>query len=164
MAAPSSSAYSLRNHNNRISPYELDIEPSVSSVQSRQAKYNPGVNEILSTYENQGIILHGKNDREKELSLCEAGIVSACRSSIEAAQSESDSLAVTGRPFGETLTLALDLNIPNSEFSEEDELRSNQLFPSAEFLMIVCVIVCIITIARRCMSDLPPGRAKDTSH
>jgi hypothetical protein len=117
--------------------------------------------EILSKDENQDIILHGKDDREMELSLCEAGIVSACRSSIEAAQSESDSLAMSGRPFGETLALALDANFPKSRFPEEDGLNSSQLFPSVKFLISACVIVCIITIARRCMYSLASGRAKD---
>lgn len=149
IAAPLSSTHSQPNYYGQISSRGVDSESSVSSAQSRQANYDLEVNKKLPTYEHQGIILHGKDDREKELSLCEAGIVSACRSSIEPGKAESEYLGATGKILKEM-----------SALPEEDNFNNAPLFPSAKFLMISCAIVCVITIARRCIPHVPSDRSK----
>ncbi|KAJ5119745.1 hypothetical protein N7448_010414 [Penicillium atrosanguineum] len=148
IAAPLSSANSQPSVHGQLSSQGIDTESPFSSAQSRQAKYNPELNERLPTLGQQGIALHGKDDREKELSLCEAGIVPACRSSIEAAQAESQLLAATEKIYEETSTLP-----------DDNDFNRARLFPSAEFLMISCAIVCVITIARRCIPQVPSDRS-----
>ena len=152
IAAPLSSAQSQPEYHGQILSHGVDTESPIPSVQSRQANHDLEVNKKLPNYEHQGIILHGKDDREKEVSLCEAGIVSACRSSIVAAQAEYGSLGATGKIHEET-----------SALPEEDDFNNASLFPSAEFLMISCAIVCFITIARRCIPQVPSGRSKSES-
>ena len=97
IAAPLSSANSQPSFHGQISSQEADTEAILSSAPSRQANYNPKANERLPTHEHPEITLHGKDDREQEISLCEAGIVSACRSSVEAARADSKLLAATGK-------------------------------------------------------------------
>jgi hypothetical protein len=161
IAAPSNSANTRRNSHNQISSDEIDAETSLSSAQTRQANHHPEANGESPTYDQYpGIILHGKDDREKELSLCEAGIVSACRSSIEAAQSDSDPFAATEKVHGDTSPLTLASNTPILG-SPDDETASIRLFPSVGFLVVSCAVFCVITVVRRCMSDIPLVQGKE---
>lgn len=162
IAAPSNSANTRRNHHNQISSDEIDAETSLSSAQSRQANHHPEANGGSPTYDQYpGIILHGKDDREKELSLCEAGIVSACRSSIEAAQSYSDPFAASEKVHGDTSPLTVALNTPILGSPEEDETTNIRLLPSAGFLLVSCAVFCAITVARRYMPNIPFAQGKE---
>jgi hypothetical protein len=162
IAAPSNSANTRRNSHNQISFDEIDAETSLSSAQTRQANHHPEANAGSPTYDQYpGIILHGKDDREKELSLCEAGIVSACRSIIEAVQSDSDPFAATEKVHGDTTPLTVAPNTPILGSPEENETINIRLFPSVGFLVVSCAVFCVITVARRCMSDIPFAQGKE---
>ncbi|KAJ6111773.1 hypothetical protein N7523_007834 [Penicillium sp. IBT 18751x] len=131
IAAPASSIHPQPSHNSQTSSRGVDTEKtSLLSARARQAN-DLEEHGKSPTDEHQGFIVHGKDDREKEISLCEAGIVSACRSSIEAAQAESKMLHTT------------------EKVHDENSFNNAPLFPSAKFLIISCAVVCVITIARR---------------
>ena len=163
-AVPSHSAYTQRNYRERIPTDGVEAGSSLIPAQSRQANHDLEANARLRAYDQQpGIMLHGKDDREREISLCEAGIVSACRSSIEAAQSEPepDSLAVIEKVHAEMSVLTLAQNMPIPESQGEDDINKIRLFPSVSFLVVSCAVVCIITVARRCMPDIPLVQSKE---
>lgn len=164
IAAPSNSAYTQRNYRERIPTDGVEAGSPLLPAQSRQANHDLEANGRLRAYDQQsGIILHGKDDREREISLCEAGIVSACRNSIEAAQSEPepDSLAGTEKVHAETSDLALALNMPIPESQEEDDINKIRLFPSGSFLVVSCAVVCVITVVRRFMPNIPLVRSNE---
>ncbi|KAJ5197931.1 uncharacterized protein N7498_007048 [Penicillium cinerascens] len=162
IAAPSHSGYAQRNYHERIPTDGIEAISSLLPAQSRKANHDLEANGLLRAYVQQpGIILHGKDDREKQISLCEAGIVSACRYSIEAAQSEPepDSLAATEKVHAETSDLALALNMPIPE--NQDGSNEIRLFPSAGFLVVSCAVVCVITVVRRFVPTIPSVQSKE---
>lgn len=162
-AAPSLSAYTQHNYRERIPADGAEAGSSLLPARSRQANHDLDVNARLRAYDQQpGIILHGKDDREREISLCEAGIVSACRFSIEAARSEPgpDSLAAAEQVHAKTPDLTSALNVPIPESQKEDDINETQLFPSAGFLVVSCAVFCVITVVRRFMPNIPSVQSK----
>lgn len=160
-AAPSNSMYTQRNSRDQISSNGVDAESSLLATRSREANHNPGANARSPTYDQYpGMTLHGKDDWEKEISLCEAGVVSACRLSIQAAQSDPDP-RVTEEMHEETSTLPLALKMPITGGLEEDEISNVRLLPSTGFLVVCCAVVCVFTVARRFMSNIPLAQSKE---
>lgn len=132
-AAFPSSVYTPRMNHARNPTNDADIDSSLPHAQPQQVDKGLEKHTRSPSYgQRPDIILHGKNEREREMSLCEAGVVSACRSSIEAAKSESDIA-------------------PNDESLDSEHVR---IFSPTGLLVILFAIFCFITIIRGCLPDI----------
>lgn len=93
-AAYPSFAYTPNKHQVQNPTDNAGVGSSLSAVRLQQDSEGPEKYTSLPGYDQRpDITVHGKDDLEREKSLCEAGIVSACRTSIEAAKAESDFFA-----------------------------------------------------------------------
>lgn len=135
-ALPSSSAY---RPSNRMPVISADANSLILNAQSQHANQDLKIETASPSYDQHPeITLHGKDDREKEIALCEAGFVPACQSSIEAASSVAGPSAMTNRVHAETLST----------------------IPSIGFYGVSFAVVCIITVIRGCVRGKTVARVK----
>jgi hypothetical protein len=129
-------------------PTDVGIDSSLSHTQPQQVNKGLEKHARSPSYgQRPDIILHGKNELEREMSLCEAGIVSACRASIEATKSESD-LAQNDE------LLETPHKLPVIGGHGAHDIEHVRLFPPIGLLLISFAIFCFITVIRGCIPGI----------
>ncbi|KAJ5272704.1 hypothetical protein N7478_007829 [Penicillium angulare] len=151
LAVPGLTAIIPNSNGNQIADSMNQINLQAPS-QSPRTDYPPteqklGPYTIFSSYtQRRKFALHGKDDRERKVALCEAGFTNACQISIEEAEeAHSAAISIAQSSNGESKKFIPPLLAPISPISEIKEEKQptgvfRNSFPPVGFF-VVCIAV-----------------------